>query len=103
MIGLLFTLLVIGVVAGYLARLLVMGPDPIGFWRTVLLGIVGSLISGILASLIFYGKLMIGLSGPLAAVPGAIIALLIYRKVKFGSIMPPRDVLRGHRPPDPRS
>ncbi|CAN5702640.1 hypothetical protein BH18ACT15_BH18ACT15_10020 [soil metagenome] len=99
MLGLLFTLLVIGVIAGYMARLLVMGPDPIGFLRTVLLGVAGSLIGGIAGSLIFTGKLVFGFAGPLLAIPGAVIALLVYRKVKLGSIMPSRDVLRSQRRP----
>ena len=42
MLGLILYLIVVGVVAGYLARLLVPGPDKIGFLRTVALGIVGS-------------------------------------------------------------
>jgi uncharacterized membrane protein YeaQ/YmgE (transglycosylase-associated protein family) len=37
-------LLVIGLVAGFLARLLVPGPDPMGVGQTILLGIVGSFI-----------------------------------------------------------
>jgi uncharacterized membrane protein YeaQ/YmgE (transglycosylase-associated protein family) len=96
---LLVTLLVIGIIAGYMARLLVMGPDPIGFARTVLLGVTGSLIGGIAGSLIFAGKLVFGFAGPLLAIPGAMVALLVYRKVKLGSIMPPRDVLRSQRRP----
>ena len=103
MLGLLLSLLVIGIIAGYVARLLVMGPDPIGFWRTVLLGVTGSLIGGIVGSLLFAGRLVLGFSGPLLAIPGAMVALLIYRKVKLGSIMPPRAVLRSQkRPPPPR-
>ena len=60
MLGLLVTLLIIGIIAGYMARLLVMGPDPIGFVRTVALGVAGSLIGGIAGSLIFTGKLVLG-------------------------------------------
>ncbi len=97
MLGFLLSLFLIGIVAGYLARLLVMGPDPIGFWRTVVLGIVGSFVGGTIGVLLFTGKLVFSFGPVLLAVPGAVLALLIYRKVKFGSIMPPRDVLRSGR------
>ncbi len=43
MIGLLLYLLIIGIIAGYLARLLVPGPDPMGFVGTVVLGVIGSI------------------------------------------------------------
>ena len=39
-------LIFIGVIAGYLARLLVKGSDPMTWWQTILLGIVGSFIGG---------------------------------------------------------
>ena len=53
MIGLIIYLLVIGVIAGYLARLLVPGPDPMGFWQTAALGIVGSFVGGLLGYVLF--------------------------------------------------
>jgi uncharacterized membrane protein YeaQ/YmgE (transglycosylase-associated protein family) len=88
MLGLLIIILIIGIIAGYLARLLVAGPDPMSFGQTVLLGVVGSFIGGTLGSLIFTGRLTLGPGGIAVAVPGAVIALLIYRKIKYGSIMP---------------
>jgi uncharacterized membrane protein YeaQ/YmgE (transglycosylase-associated protein family) len=90
MLGLLVALFFIGVLAGYLARLLVMGPDPMSFWQTVLLGVVGSFIGGTLGSLLFRGRLVLAPGGLLLAIPGAVIALLIYRRKKYGSIMPDR-------------
>jgi uncharacterized membrane protein YeaQ/YmgE (transglycosylase-associated protein family) len=45
-IGFIITMLVIGVIAGYLARLLVPGRDPMGFVQTVVLGVVGSFVGG---------------------------------------------------------
>jgi uncharacterized membrane protein YeaQ/YmgE (transglycosylase-associated protein family) len=89
-LGFLIAVLVIGIIAGYLARLLVVGPDPMGFWQTVLLGVVGSLIGGTVGSLLFTGELRIGLGSVIVAIPGAVVALLIYRKAKYGTIMPPR-------------
>ena len=48
MLGLILYLLVVGVIAGYLARLLVPGRDPMGFWQTLALGVVGSFVGGFL-------------------------------------------------------
>jgi uncharacterized membrane protein YeaQ/YmgE (transglycosylase-associated protein family) len=79
MLGLLLWLLVVGIIAGFLGRLLVPGPDPMGFWATVALGIVGSFIGGFLAALIFAGELAFGPSGIIGSIIGAVIALLIYR------------------------
>jgi uncharacterized membrane protein YeaQ/YmgE (transglycosylase-associated protein family) len=86
----LLAIIFIGAVAGFVGRLLVAGPDPMGFWRTTLLGIAGSFVGGSIGSLLFAGRLVIGPAGLLLAIPGTVIALLIYRKVKFGTIMPPR-------------
>ena len=84
MLGLILYLLIIGIIAGYLARLLVPGRDNIGFGRTVILGIVGSFIGGLLGYLIFGEDLDQGglqASGLIGSVIGAVIALLIYRAV----------------------
>jgi uncharacterized membrane protein YeaQ/YmgE (transglycosylase-associated protein family) len=82
MIGFLVTMLVIGIIAGFLARLLVPGRDPMGFWATVLLGIVGSFIGGFLGYVLFGKDLddgAIQASGVFGSIVGAVIALLIYR------------------------
>jgi uncharacterized membrane protein YeaQ/YmgE (transglycosylase-associated protein family) len=83
-LGFLIYLLVIGIVAGFLARLLVPGRDPMGFWATVLLGIVGSFIGGFLGYLIFdedFDEGALQASGIIGSVVGAVIALLIYRAI----------------------
>lgn len=66
--------LVLGLVAGALARLLVPGRDPIGLIGTILLGIVGSLVGGFLADALFDDE-AIGLFG---SVIGAVLVLLAY-------------------------
>ena len=53
MIGLLLYLFVVGIVAGFLARLLVPGRDPMGFWASVLLGVIGSFVGGFLGYVLF--------------------------------------------------
>lgn len=84
MIGLILYLLVIGVIAGYLARLLVPGKDPLSFFQTVALGIVGSFIGGVLGYVLFDHDLDEGAlqaSGVIGSIIGAVIALLILRAV----------------------
>ena len=77
-------LLVIGIVAGYLARLLVPGRDSMSFVQTIVLGIVGSFIGGFLGYLLFGEDFDDGAfqaAGVVGSVIGAVIALLIYRAV----------------------
>jgi uncharacterized membrane protein YeaQ/YmgE (transglycosylase-associated protein family) len=84
MIGFLLYMLVIGIVAGFLARLLVPGRDPMGFWATVLLGVVGSFIGGFLGYVLFGKDLDEGAlqaSGIIGSIIGAVVALLIYRAI----------------------
>jgi len=81
-IGFLLYLLIIGIVAGFLARALVPGPDPMGIGATILLGIVGSFIGGFLGWALFGKDLDDGAfqaSGIIGSVIGAIVALLVYR------------------------
>ncbi len=79
--GLLIWLLV-GLIAGALARLLVPGKDPMGWLGTLVLGLVGSLIGGFLGNLFFGGELEISAAGIIGSIIGAIIALLVYRAMK---------------------
>jgi uncharacterized membrane protein YeaQ/YmgE (transglycosylase-associated protein family) len=69
-----FGWLLIGFLAGALARLLVPGRDPMGWGGTLLLGLAGALVGGFLADMLF-GDESIGLVGSVA---GAVIVLLVY-------------------------
>ena len=76
--------LIIGLIAGFVARAVVPGPDPMGVLGTLALGLVGSLIGGFLGWLLFHKDASEGalqLSGAIGSVIGAIIALLIFRAV----------------------
>ena len=53
MLGFIVVMIIIGIVAGYLARLLVPGRDPMSFVQTVVLGVVGSFIGGFLGYVLF--------------------------------------------------
>ena len=50
-------LILIGIVIGILARLVLPGRQPIGMWMTILLGICGALVGGIVASAIGEGDI----------------------------------------------
>jgi uncharacterized membrane protein YeaQ/YmgE (transglycosylase-associated protein family) len=69
--------LVGGLIVGLLARLAVPGPDPMSIWRTIVLGILGSLVGGLLAQLVGMGN---G-SGLLFALIGAVVLLILYRRI----------------------
>jgi len=71
--------LLIGLIAGFIARALVPGPDPMGWLGTMVLGIVGSFVGGTLAALLFGGTLEISASGLIGSIIGAIIVLLVWR------------------------
>ena len=48
--------LVGGLIVGLIARLAVPGPDPMSIWRTIVLGIVGSLVGALIAQLVGDGQ-----------------------------------------------
>jgi uncharacterized membrane protein YeaQ/YmgE (transglycosylase-associated protein family) len=73
--------LIIGLIAGAIARLLVPGKDPLGFLGTLLLGLVGSLIGGFVGGLLTKGDETFEPAGIIGSIIGAVIALLIYRAV----------------------
>jgi uncharacterized membrane protein YeaQ/YmgE (transglycosylase-associated protein family) len=82
LLGILFTLL-LGFIAGLIARALVPGKDAMGFLATALLGIVGSFVGGAIWALF---KRDVALwppeaGGLLLSILGAVIALLIYNRV----------------------
>jgi uncharacterized membrane protein YeaQ/YmgE (transglycosylase-associated protein family) len=76
------TLLLIGLVAGFIARALVPGPDPMGVGGTLVLGVVGSFVGGFLGYVLFdkdAGEGALQPSGIIGSILGAIIVLLLWR------------------------
>ncbi|HET9808728.1 MAG TPA: GlsB/YeaQ/YmgE family stress response membrane protein [Candidatus Limnocylindria bacterium] len=73
--------LLIGLIAGFVARALVPGPDPMGWLGTMVLGVVGSLVGGTLAALLFGGTLALSAAGIIGSIIGAIIVLIVWRQV----------------------
>src|SRR3954453_15824900 len=96
--------IILGIVAGFLGRLLMPGRDPMGFFATVLLGLAGSL----LGFFIFTGLLGIGdndkfdLGGLIGAVIGVMILLGLYRMFlarRGGPVAPGAPPARAAEPP----
>ena len=76
--------IVFGLIAGWLAKVIMPGKDPGGFIVTILIGVAGAFIGGYLGQ-------AIGLFGPvtgfnigsfITAIIGAIVLLALYRVVK---------------------
>lgn len=76
--------IIIGLIVGFIARLLMPGRDPMGFILTALLGIVGAWLgtwAGQAMGLYNQGDS----AGFLMSVVGAIVVLFIYRAVAGGN------------------
>jgi len=86
MIGLIISIIVVGLIAGAVARLVVPGRQNISVGMTILLGIVGSFVGGFLGFLIFNADATDGFfqpAGIIGSIIGAIIVLVLY--LRFGS------------------
>jgi uncharacterized membrane protein YeaQ/YmgE (transglycosylase-associated protein family) len=70
---------VTGLIVGALARLLLPGRDPVGCLGTIAVGIVGSLLGGLLANLLFHDSTRVTRAGLLGSIVGAILILLVIR------------------------
>ncbi len=84
MLGFLLYLLIIGVLAGFVARLLVPGRDDMSAGATIVLGIIGSFIGGFLGWALFgkdFSEGALQASGIIGSIVGAVVALLVYRAV----------------------
>lgn len=73
------TMIVIGLIAGLIARAIVPGRQSMGVLATMLLGIVGSFVGGLLGSLFSSNGSLVDLrpSGLLWSIIGAIVVLLL--------------------------
>ena len=88
MFGFIIYLLVIGLVAGFIARAVVPGNDSMSVGATIVLGIVGSFIGGFIGYVLTHHDASDGAfqaSGIIGSILGAIVALLVYRAVGSGN------------------
>ena len=84
MLGLIISLIVIGLLAGAVARLLIPGRQDIGILATIAVGVVGSFVGGFLGYLIFHKDAQDGFfqpAGIIGSIIGAVIVLLIYTQL----------------------
>jgi uncharacterized membrane protein YeaQ/YmgE (transglycosylase-associated protein family) len=82
MLAFIIVLLIIGLIAGAVARLLVPGRDPIGVLGTILLGVAGSFSGGFVSTLVEYHTLSVHAfhaTGIIWSIVGAIILLVLLR------------------------
>ncbi len=69
---------IVGFIAGLFARLLMPGPNPMGFLATSALGIVGSFVGGFIGSLIWKpADGQVHPAGFVMSVVGAIVTLFV--------------------------
>jgi uncharacterized membrane protein YeaQ/YmgE (transglycosylase-associated protein family) len=76
--------IILGLLAGIIAKAILPGDDPGGFIVTAIIGIVGALLGGFLASVLFDAHPLdefFDISTWLTAIIGAIILLVVYRLV----------------------
>lgn len=80
--------IIIGLVAGAIARWLMPGPDPMGWLGTIVLGIVGSLVGGTLLNVLTGGGLELSAAGVLGSILGALIVLFVWRRMRPATTLP---------------
>jgi uncharacterized membrane protein YeaQ/YmgE (transglycosylase-associated protein family) len=80
--------IILGLLAGWIAKALLPGDDPGGLIITAIIGVVGAILGGFLAGALFGADPMdefFDISSWLTAIVGAMLLLVIYRMVAGGS------------------
>jgi len=75
--------IVLGLVAGAIAKALHPGDDPGGIFGTLIVGVLGALLGGLIASALNVGELssFFSIGTWLIAIGGALLLLIVYRVV----------------------
>ena len=78
--------IVIGLIAGLIARAINTGPEPGGLLGTLIVGVIGAILGGVIASAIGFGELdgIFDIKTWIIAIVGALITLFIYGMVVGG-------------------
>ena len=91
MLGLIVSVLIIGLIAGALARLVVPGRQDMSIVMTIVLGVIGSFVGGFLGYLLFHKDGQDGFfqpAGIIGSFLGAVVVLLIW--IQLGKRRPVR-------------
>lgn len=82
MLGLIISLIIIGLIAGALARLVIPGKQDLSIPMTILIGVIGSFVGGFLGYLVFHkDSSFFQPSGIIGSFIGAVIVLLVWTRV----------------------
>ena len=74
--------IILGAIAGTIGKLIMPGDDPGGFIITIVLGIAGAVVGGLIASALGFGSVTgLNIWSIVIAILGAILLLFIYRLV----------------------
>lgn len=74
---------ILGLIAGVIAKFLMPGKDPSGFVITAIIGIAGGVLGGVVGNLLGFGAVTgINFISIILAVFGAVILLGAYRMIK---------------------
>ena len=77
------TWIILGLVVGALAKLFMPGDDPGGIFITILLGIAGAFLGGMIGSMLGVGSITgFNMLSIVLAIVGAIILLVLYRVIR---------------------
>jgi len=77
----LFSWILLGLVAGYIAKRIHKGPTPSGFFPTVLIGVIGALVGGWIGSFTFVGDVDgFNFWSVVIATMGAVLSLWVHDK-----------------------
>jgi uncharacterized membrane protein YeaQ/YmgE (transglycosylase-associated protein family) len=75
--------IVMGFIAGWIAKIIMPGKDPGGFFITILIGVAGGFIGGFIGSRLGLGTVTgFNIGSFLLAIGGAVLLLILYRVIK---------------------
>lgn len=75
--------ILLGLVAGALAKFIMPGKDPGGCLVTIVLGVIGAMVGGFLGTFVGLGKIeSFDLGGIFIATMGAIVVLVVWRLIQ---------------------
>jgi uncharacterized membrane protein YeaQ/YmgE (transglycosylase-associated protein family) len=75
--------IVLGLIAGIIAKLVMPGRDPGGFILTILIGIGGAMLGGFIGTRLGWGDVTgINLHSIMIAIGGSVLVLVIYRMIR---------------------